>query len=175
MYRTEKNVVPNPAQYWLCCSARCSVPTMLLQSKQNTDYSAQLYAQYWLLFSTLSIILTMLLHSKHNTDYAAQLCAQYRLICSTLSTIQTIFSILWHEFLKKMVQRRKIGKSASFFHEMWRSGGEKNAGLGILPFQKNVPIFAFFSVLYKRTERSLRSFLFFIKERNNLCVLFRSL
>ena len=47
--------------------------------------------------------------------------------------------------------------------------------VGILSFKKNVPIFAFFSVLYKRTDRSLRSFLFFIKERNDLCVLFRSL
>ena len=37
------------------------------------------------------------------------------------------------------------------------------AGLGIGSFQKNVAIFAFFSVLYKRTKRSLRSFLFFIK------------
>ena len=31
------------------------------------------------------------------------------------------------------------------------------------------------SVLFKRTFRSLRSFSFFIKERNDLCVLFRSL
>ena len=31
------------------------------------------------------------------------------------------------------------------------------------------------SVLFKRTFRSLRSFLFFIKERSDLCVLFRSL
>ena len=31
------------------------------------------------------------------------------------------------------------------------------------------------SVLFKRTERSLRSFPFFIKEQNDLCVLFRSL
>ena len=31
------------------------------------------------------------------------------------------------------------------------------------------------SVLFKRTFRSLRSFLFFIKEQNNLCILFRSL
>ena len=48
-------------------------------------------------------------------------------------------------------------------------------GLGIRSFQKNGTIFAFFSVFYKRTERSLHSFLFFIKKRNDLCVLFRSL
>ena len=36
-----------------------------------------------------------------------------------------------------------------------------NAGLGIRSFQKN--------------ERSLHSFPFFMKERNDLCVLFRSL
>ena len=30
-------------------------------------------------------------------------------------------------------------------------------------------------VLFKRMERSLRSFPFFIKEQNNFCVLFRSL
>ena len=35
------------------------------------------------------------------------------------------------------------------------------AGLGIRSFQKNAPFFAFFSVLLKRTERSLRSFPFF--------------
>ena len=34
----------------------------------------------------------------------------------------------------------------------------KEPGLGIRSFQKNVPFFAFFSVLLKRTERSLRSF-----------------
>ena len=33
----------------------------------------------------------------------------------------------------------------------------------------------FFSILYKRTERFLHSFPFFIKERNLFCVLFRSL
>ena len=42
------------------------------------------------------------------------------------------------------------------------------AGLGIRSFQKNGPIFAFFSVLYKRTFRSLHSFPFFIKERSDL-------
>ena len=44
--------------------------------------------------------------------------------------------------------------------------------------EKNVAFFAFFAffpVLYKRTKCFLRSFPFFIKERNNLCVLFRSL
>ena len=41
--------------------------------------------------------------------------------------------------------------------------------------QTNGTIFAFFSILYKRTEWSLRSFPFLIKERNNLCVLFCSL
>ena len=55
---------------------------------------------------------------------------------------------------------------------MWCSGREKNAGLGICSFQKKVPIFVFFSVLYKRTEQSLRSFPFFIKECSDLCVLF---
>ena len=49
------------------------------------------------------------------------------------------------------------------------------AGLGIRSFQKNVPFFPFFSVLFKRTERSFRSFPFFSKERNVLSVLFRSL
>ena len=37
----------------------------------------------------------------------------------------------------------------------------KDPGLGIRSFQKNVLFFAFFSVLLKRTERSLRSFPFF--------------
>ena len=42
------------------------------------------------------------------------------------------------------------------------------AGLGIRSFQMNGTIFAFFSILYKRTKRSFRSFPFFIKERNVL-------
>ena len=42
-------------------------------------------------------------------------------------------------------------------------------------FSKERNVLTFFSVLYKKTERSLHSFLFFIKEQNDLCVLFRSL
>ena len=47
--------------------------------------------------------------------------------------------------------------------------------LGIRSFQKNVPIFVFFSVLYKRMFRSLCSFPFFSKECSVLCFLFCSL
>ena len=42
-------------------------------------------------------------------------------------------------------------------------------------FLKNGTFFPFFSVLFKRTERSFRSFPFFSKDRNVLSVLFRSL
>ena len=42
-------------------------------------------------------------------------------------------------------------------------------------FSKECNVLAFFSVLYKRTWRSLRSFPFFIKEHGVLCILFRSL
>ena len=42
-------------------------------------------------------------------------------------------------------------------------------------FSKERNILAIFSVLYKRMQRSLRSFLFFIKEHGVLCILFRSL
>ena len=42
-------------------------------------------------------------------------------------------------------------------------------------FSKEPNVLAFFPILYKRTERFLRSFPFFIKERNDLCVLSRSL
>ena len=45
------------------------------------------------------------------------------------------------------------------------------AELGIRSFQKNIPFFAFFSALLKRTERS---FPFFKKQWNILCVLFCS-
>ena len=38
-------------------------------------------------------------------------------------------------------------------------------------FSKECNILAFFPVIYKRTERSLGSFPFFIKEQNDLCVL----
>ena len=47
------------------------------------------------------------------------------------------------------------------------------SGLGIHSFQKNVPFFAFFSILLKRTEHSLRSFPIFLKEGNDLCVTYR--
>ena len=50
-----------------------------------------------------------------------------------------------------------------------------HAGLGICSFQKNVPFFPFFSVLHKRMFHSFCSFLFFIKERSGLSVLFHSL
>ena len=42
-------------------------------------------------------------------------------------------------------------------------------------FSKERNVLAFFSVLYKRTQRSLRSFALFIKERGVLCVLLLSL
>ena len=42
-------------------------------------------------------------------------------------------------------------------------------------FSKERTVLAFFPVLFKRTERSLSSFPFFIKERNDLCVHSRSL
>ena len=42
-------------------------------------------------------------------------------------------------------------------------------------FLKNGTFFPFFSVLFKRTERSFRSFPFFSKERNILSIIFRFL
>ena len=42
-------------------------------------------------------------------------------------------------------------------------------------FSKERNILAFFPILYKRKESFLHSFPFFIKEQNDLCVLFRSL
>ena len=42
-------------------------------------------------------------------------------------------------------------------------------------FSKERNVLEFFSVLYKRTQHSLRSFPFFIKEHGVLCVLFFSL
>ena len=42
-------------------------------------------------------------------------------------------------------------------------------------FSKEHNVLALFSILYKRTRRSLHSFSFFIKECDFLCVLFRSL
>ena len=62
--------------------------------------------------------------------------------------------------------RMDLGVRLCGVHETVESDSE--AGLGIRSFQKNGTIFAFFSVLYKRTEQSLRSFPFFIKERNVL-------
>ena len=60
---------------------------------------------------------------------------------------------------------QKVGEQTHFFAYLG-----KYSALGIRSFQKNVSIFALFSVLYKRTEQSLRSFTFFIKERNRtLC------
>ena len=50
--------------------------------------------------------------------------------------------------------------------------GRLVAGLGIRSFQKNGTIFAFFSVLYKRTEWSLHSFPFFIKKNGTIFAFF---
>ena len=47
--------------------------------------------------------------------------------------------------------------------------------VGHLFFSKERNVLAFFSVLYKRMRRSLRSFTFFIKECGVLCILLRSL
>ena len=88
---------------------------------------------------------------------AFQISFQYVLAYFTLyyydAMVESIMQIMWNYF--------KIHRA--------------QAGLGIRSFQKNGTIFALFSVLYNRTERSLRSFPFFIKEWNDLCVLFRSL
>ena len=74
------------------------------------------------------------------------------------------------------VKNRAIAGCSTEPRTFTSSGWEwSQAGLGIRSFQKNLPFFAFFCVLYKRTFRSLCSFAFFIKERSVLCVLLRSL
>ena len=55
----------------------------------------------------------------------------------------------------------------------WAARGYTRVGHPFFSKERNG--FAFFSVLYKRTEQFLHSFPFFIKEWNDLCVLFRSL
>ena len=65
-----------------------------------------------------------------------------------------------------------------FLDTIWGGRYSLTPGLGISSFQKNATFlhsFPFFSILYKRMQRSLCSFPFFIKERNVFCVLFRSL
>ena len=58
----------------------------------------------------------------------------------------------------------------------WKYYLQKKQGWASVLFKRTFwSFFAFFSVLYIRTFRSLRSFAFFIKERSDLCVLFRSL
>ena len=74
-----------------------------------------------------------------------------------------------------VVSNQKCTVRLPVFPDELRTQVEIRTGLSTCSFQKNVPIFAFFSVLYKRTEWSLPSFLFFIKEENDLCVLFCSL
>ena len=87
-------------------------------------------------------------------------------------------SVRFHRGIKDFLHGS--GCSLHFFYkqtDFWRKNpfADLVPGLGIRSFQKNVTIFAFFSVLYKRMERSLRSFPFFIKEQNVFCVLLRSL
>ena len=56
----------------------------------------------------------------------------------------------------------------------WLQFWLQHPGLGIRSFQKNVPFFPFFSVLFKRRFRSFRSFTFFSKERSILSILSHS-
>ena len=58
--------------------------------------------------------------------------------------------VLLHSFIT-----RSLFKKQDLVLPLWI--GLQNAGLGIRSFQKNVPFFPFFFVLYKRTFRSFRS------------------
>ena len=101
-------------------------------------------------------------------------------ICITLmcSTVLYTVQYIWYKFQRLHFKCQFFFKaffSIPLAKSIINNSYGSQSGLGIRSFQKNDPIFAFFSVLYKRTERSLRSFPFFIKERSDLCILFRSL
>ena len=88
---------------------------------------------------------------------------------------------------------RKMGKPVYWYSSRYWGEGVDNcqillqthliSGLGMHSFQKKATFlrsFAFFlkerdilCILYKRMQRSLRSFAFFIKERSVLCVLYK--
>ena len=84
--------------------------------------------------------------------------------------------LLWYLFKYNFVGKNSckvIHKNFVIFQMNSRS--ITGLGNGHPFFSKECNVLPFFPVLYKRTERSLRSFPFFIKERNDLCVLSRSL
>ena len=67
-------------------------------------------------------------------------------------------------------------KNATFSHSFAFFSKERNVlAFFCVLYKKNETFSALFYVLYKRTLRSLRSFMFFIKECGVLCVLLRSL
>ena len=71
---------------------------------------------------------------------------------------------------ENMRDRGHACMSVGSVRENMRGGGHACTSVGSV--RENMQGWA--SFLFKRTERSLRSFPFFIKERNDLCVLFRS-
>ena len=96
------------------------------------------------------------------SKYEAQLLNSFDFLKDLLNFVQHFYALpLLNSWCFYRVGHLFFSKERSDLYVLFRS------------LEKNVPIFAFFSILYKRTFRSLRSFLFFIKERSDLCVLFR--
>ena len=171
--------------------------------KQPLDPQAKLLSLHYssdLYFGDLLVILTT-----QSTIFFKSVVTLTKLEFSANKTSYFIIDIktepqLFFKYLRQRCKRLKLSNNFSFgllppchfyFHAtaictfffyftpvarwLYKLYKSPAPGLGIRSFQKNGTIFAFFSVLYKRTGRSLHSFPFFTKERNNLCVLFLSL
>ena len=119
--------------------------------------------------SLISFLSESLVFCEKMSEWAMAQKTRDLLICSFL------VSDLSDSLINFWLNKSKILFFSMFYIHFFKFKNEQFAGLGIRSFQKNLPIFAFFSVLYKRMFRSLRSFPLFIKERSDLCVLFRSL
>ena len=116
-------------------------------------------------------------------SYRASQCKELRSFKSNSKTCKIItiqkklnhkiLNTLWLSHIFKWFYKSKIwpyflpglGNGHPFF--------SKELSVLFRSFKKNRTFFAFFSVLFKRTEQSLRYFPFFLKEQNDLCILFR--
>ena len=121
-------------------------------------FISKLYSSYFIILLGLEQQLFSLLLYKKNS-FQDLLCPSI-IYC----TLLYIYHILQHTIT--LFQQKGGGEQTVIYlsflaPDITNPAMSAVPGLGIHSFQKNVSFFAFFSVLLKRTFRSLRSFLFF--------------
>ena len=110
-------------------------------------------------------------HSDHQHSVSRIELWQDRLVCGRIGWSVAGWASLWQDGLVC----GRMGWSWASWAGLWQDGLLSGSRVGHPFFSKDCNVLAFFPVLYKRTDHFLRSFPFFIKQRNNLCALSRSL